>query len=293
MSSSINLDVSKLVLACRNVHKGKDAITKILHETGRKDTEVMEVWEVDLSNYASVLSFAERVRTELPRLDGFIANAGVEMTEYHTAEDLELTLTVNVVSTFLSTIAILPKLKETSVKYGVDTTLTITGSKIHTFGPDAQLDIADNQDIFVALSDRQTADTAQRYPLSKLIVHQCFNELVQHYSFMESDKQHQVIANLVDPGWCATELGRSKSDPLIVRMIFALIGRTAEQGGRTLTTGITAGKDTHGGYMSECRVKAQSNYVQSERGQRIQKKLWKDLMAILSRISPETARIVS
>lgn len=61
----------------------------------------IEVWEVDLSKYSSAIAFGERVRTQLPRLDAFIANAGVETQELVLAESLEMTLTVTVVSTFM------------------------------------------------------------------------------------------------------------------------------------------------------------------------------------------------
>ena len=71
----IGLNLSYIILACRSVKKGETAKAKILEETNNKPPPRIEVWEVDLDNYSSVVSFSKRV-LQLPRLDGFVANAG-------------------------------------------------------------------------------------------------------------------------------------------------------------------------------------------------------------------------
>lgn len=117
---------SHIILACRDINKGKKALESIVRETNCQSHTKISVWELDLSNHASVLRFSERVNNELSRLDAFIANAGMEIQEYHEAEGLEIHLTVNVVSTFLSTIAALPKLRSTAKEHSTKTTLTST-----------------------------------------------------------------------------------------------------------------------------------------------------------------------
>lgn len=89
----------------------------------------------------------------------------MELQEYGTAEDLEIHLTVNVASTFLSAIAALPKLRETAKAHCVQTTLTFCGSINHIFGPDAEFDadISDDVDMFDALSNPQKTDIIWRY----------------------------------------------------------------------------------------------------------------------------------
>jgi hypothetical protein len=70
------------------------------------------------------------------------------------------------------------------------------------------------------------------------------------------------------------------------RNLLKLIGRTSEVGARTLTSAITAGKDSHGRYLSECQVKPASVWVRSQEGQEVQGKRWKELLEVLSRVSP-------
>jgi retinol dehydrogenase-12 len=252
------------------------------------------VWELDLSNYASVLSFSDRVRTQLPRLDAFIANAGMELQEYRVAEDLEIHLTVNVVSCFLSAIGILPKLQETAKAYNIQTTLTFCGSMYHIFGPDAEFDkgLPEDVDMLDVLSDSDPAktDIIWRYALSKLMVHQCFHELVG--ALAKNEQWSNVIVNVINPGWCGTELSRAKPSNMGERACFSVMGWTAEKGSRMYLYALAAGKESHGKYLSECQVKIESQFVRSERGRKIQCKMWKDLMNRIRSISPETAGIV-
>jgi retinol dehydrogenase-12 len=93
------------------------------------------VRELNLSSYASVLSFSKRVCTELPRLDAFVANAAMEIQTFQAAENIEKYLAANVVSTFMSAIAVLPALRKTSRDHDVQTMLTFYGSMYHTSAP--------------------------------------------------------------------------------------------------------------------------------------------------------------
>lgn len=171
----VRLKASKVILACRDVAKGEDAARRIRQDLTSSWTDLV-VWHIDLANYDSVMSFAKRIQSpEVPYIDGFAANAGVEVDDFQLSEGVEITLKVNVLATFMLAMAVLPKLQDTAVKRSVDTRLTIVGSLIHNFGPDAQLNMPEDpqRDIFDALSDADTADMAQRYPLSKLMGHLC------------------------------------------------------------------------------------------------------------------------
>ncbi|TKA45683.1 hypothetical protein B0A55_13000, partial [Friedmanniomyces simplex] len=88
---------------------------------------------------------------------------------------------------------------------------------------------------------------AQRYNLSKLMVHQLFVELVRHTPAQTG--KHRVIINLVNPGWCGTELSRNKEAAAFERASFQMIGWTSEKGSRTLVDAVCAGPETHGAYL--------------------------------------------
>jgi NAD(P)-dependent dehydrogenase (short-subunit alcohol dehydrogenase family) len=245
------------------------------------------VWKIDLLNNKSILAFGQRVRSELPRLDAFIANAGVELSHFSVAEDLETTLQVNVIGTFLSAIEVLPKLKETSTTYQTQTNVTFVGSMYHIMPPPEQLDFLEGVDMFEALSDKDTADMPQRYALSKLMIHQCAHELARCVSEGQSDGTQQVIVNHVNPGWCETSLTRNKPEyPFPIRLIFKLIGWTAEEGSRAVVYAALAGNETHGHYISESQVKKESHFMRTEKGRETQRRLWGSLLNRIAMADP-------
>lgn len=265
-------------------------------------TTLIEVWELDLASYQSVLAFGKRVQAQLPRLDAFIANAGVEPVVFTLAEDLEMTLTVNVVSTMLLNILVLPKLRVTSAEYGIPTTLTIVGSSVHIFGSTENLLVPPkdkSKDAFALLSDPAIADLggpdawmSPQYALSKTLLHAVLPHLAAKAS--RPGQKEQVVVNWVNPGWCASDISRHKNaQSRGTRISFVLIGRTAEQGSRELVNAILAGKESHGHYMSECRMKPESTFLRSEKGVQFGERLWRELMARIERISPETAPILA
>lgn len=293
-NASARKNASHIVLACRDIKKGQQAKEAIIRDTKCHAHTAISVWTLDLAKYSSVLSFGERVRSELPRLDAFVANAGLELQKYSTAEDLEIHLTVNVVSTFLSIIAVLPKLQETARDHNVHTTSTICGSMYHIFGPDEEFDAGMSEDVdmfdTLSTSDPAKTDIIWRYALSKLMVHQCFHGLVA--ALGKTNEYFDVVINLVNPGWCGTNLSRAKPSNLGEQICFALMGWTAEKGSRPYIHAMAQGSKSHGKYLSECQVKPESRYVRSKRGRKIQKKMWDDLMRRIGRISPEVASYV-
>nr|POF17503.1 short-chain dehydrogenase/reductase tropg [Quercus suber] len=277
------LRISHLILACRNPEKGNAAAKSIRGQLSNGDTKV-SVWQVDLDEFASVKAFCARIHSDLEHLDGLICNAGIELNEYASSEGLERTLTINVVSTFYIAAEVLPKLRETARLRRADTHLEIVGSCIHVFGPDNQLQVDGNRSILDALSDEKVADMAQRYNLSKLMVHQCFNEFVKTSLVKDDGSKNPVIMTLVNPGWCSTELARGRGQSTPERIMFVVFGRTGEQGSRTLVHGIMADRKSHGCYLSECKIKQQSSYVRSPKGLALQQRLWNEMTKKIERI---------
>ena len=106
----VRLNASKVILGVRSAEKGEAAKKDI--ESTTKRTNVVEVWPLDLCNYASVKAFATKA-AELPRLDAVVENAAVAAGKFELAEDNESTITVNVVSTFLLALLLLPILRKT------------------------------------------------------------------------------------------------------------------------------------------------------------------------------------
>ncbi len=124
----VRLEAAKVILAVRSLEKGDKAAESIVKSTGR--VGVAEVWKLNQESYASVKAFSERA-SSLDRLDVVVANAGIIIHFWSQAEDNERTVTVNYVSSILLGMLLLPKLRDTAVKFEKPTVLTFTGSFTH------------------------------------------------------------------------------------------------------------------------------------------------------------------
>lgn len=124
---------------------------------------VVQVWPLDLASHASVRAFAARAAAELERLDAVVCNAGmyVYKSGFSLAEGGdEVTITVNVVSTLLLGLLLLPKLRATSVKHDKEVVLTFTGSFVHLM---TDFPEKNNSNIFEALANEKKARMPDRY----------------------------------------------------------------------------------------------------------------------------------
>lgn len=130
----MRLGAGKVILACRNVDAAEDARKDIEASTGISD--VAEVWKLDLSAFESVKEFAARA-AKLDRLDALVNNAGVLQHSFSVAEGYEEQLTVNVISTFLLTLMVLPTLRRTAK------TLNVT-PKVVTVASDGAYFVSDD-----------------------------------------------------------------------------------------------------------------------------------------------------
>lgn len=274
-----NLKASHLILGCRSIDKGEKAKQLIL-ESSPSQRPKIEVWPIDMTNYASVLAFGRRANENLSRLDAVILNAGVVQKDFELAEGIESTLTINVVSTFLLAQLILPKLHKSAEEQGGITHLTFVGSIIHLFAKDQQVRDAKEGEIFKKLSDPAHADMGNRYVLSKMMLTLGVRDLASRTDASLNGSSSRVVINDVNPGWCRTELFRNEDGGFGGRIGLRMIGRNGEVGARTITHAASAGEDTHGKFLSECQVKPESDFVRSEAGQQVQERLGTELRVL-------------
>ena len=177
----VRLSPAKVILAVRSPAKGEEAKTKIEADTGIKG--VAEVWPLDMGSYDSIIAFAEKVN-DLERVDAIVENAGVALRQWRKVEGNEETIMVNVLGTMLLAALVMPKLKETAKKFGIQPHLSIVGSGA-AFTAAGVLegikgDIIDglNDESRAVMSERyemihtfgrKHSDYIYRYPLSKLV----------------------------------------------------------------------------------------------------------------------------
>jgi NAD(P)-dependent dehydrogenase (short-subunit alcohol dehydrogenase family) len=188
------LGAAKLILAVRSLEKGEAAKADIEQTTGC-GKDVVQVWHLDMANYSSVLKFAERAERDLETVDVLLANAAIATARFTLAEGNESTLTVNVISTLLLVLAMLPKMKATAEKSGSTPVISITSSGAHAGASFAERSAPEGK-LFATMNEGDDFDGMQRYPTSKLLEVFCVKHIGEHHPNM------QVAINEVDPGFC-------------------------------------------------------------------------------------------
>ncbi|KAL8780689.1 MAG: hypothetical protein Q9203_003045 [Teloschistes exilis] len=163
----VRLNAHKVILAVRSTEKGEAAKRSIITSSSvvegggcREDIDdVLEVWPLDLTSYASVRRFAHRAERELERVDVLLENAGMMTQRWQVAEEDELHVTTNVTSTFLLGLLLLPKMRETALKFGVRPRLVVVSSDLHFT---TELPERKAERIFDKLNQREGTDLGKR-----------------------------------------------------------------------------------------------------------------------------------
>jgi NAD(P)-dependent dehydrogenase (short-subunit alcohol dehydrogenase family) len=272
------LGAARVILAVRNTKAGEAAKLDI-EKTTNVPEGVVQVWELDLASYASVKAFAAKANKELDRLDILLENAGIATPNWKLAEGEESTITVNVISTLLLGLLLLPKLKETAKKTDRRTNLCIVSSSVHEWTTLPEKSAPDGK-ILDYMSDEKTAAFKERYPESKLL--EVF--AVRAMGELTASPDYPVTINCLNPGLCHSELSRESGFGLEVMKFF--LARSSEAGSRTLVSAAIAGKESHGQYENDCVVAPPSSFVTSEEGKVVQKRVWDELVGRLEKISP-------
>lgn len=203
---------------------------------------------------------------------------GISTEKFQLFEGQESTITVNVISTFLLALLVLPALKRSSQKHNIQPRLTIVASEVHHWTDLPERKKGDS--IFDALATPELSEMGIRYPVSKLMDVFGTRALVE-----KTGSSYPVTINTMNPGFCYSELSREHSG-IAFQLMYKLLARTTEVGSRTLVAAALASHETHGQYMSNCLVEEPSKFVRSEEGRQTQEKVWAELTAKLEEIQP-------
>ncbi|KAG9498355.1 hypothetical protein J7337_009160 [Fusarium musae] len=258
--------------------KGEAAAASIEETTGRKGVD--DVWELDLSKSESIQTFANRVDT-LDRLDVIMANAGIMTKTFTRVEGNESQITVNVINTMLLSLMVLPAPRASAIKYKKPGVLSFTGSFVHYVAGYSERNAPS---IFEELADEDKATMTGRYNVSKMMELLAVRELASKVS--ESKKESQVIVSVVNSGWVKTNMGNGEKSGLFAAFGRRYIARETEVGSRTLVHAAEGDPETHGQYLSDCKIGEVSSFVSSDAGAEAQKKVWRELSDILERVKP-------
>ncbi len=116
---------------------------------------------LDMASSASVQSFAKKASTELDRIDGLVANAGIMIDAWSTTEGMETSITVNVINTLFLGALMMPKMSESGRKFGIHPTIVFIVSALGYTVKD-EMDKSRKGGILNGLNDRKRANMDKR-----------------------------------------------------------------------------------------------------------------------------------
>ncbi|KAJ7656345.1 hypothetical protein DFH06DRAFT_1473594 [Mycena polygramma] len=283
------LNPAQLILAVRNVEKGEAARQTIVAETGFKGA--IEIWELDMSDFASVKRFAERANTSLTRLDGAVLNAGINVWDWGvTGDGWERILQINGLSTGLLGVLLLPVLQATSRlppphpnATQTPPHLTITGSEGMFL---AKFPERSAPKILETMNNKEkSTDIVDRYPTSKL-----FNLFVTR-EIAKLPKAQGVVVNVVSPGLCASELGRDLGISGIAERLINALSFSTAQGSLSLLYGVLR-PTAPGAFIYATKVTNPPSWTQKKEGLEVQAKVWSEMVEVWRGIAPEVEKLV-
>src|SRR5215472_4746198 len=190
-----------VVLAVRNLDKGKDAAARITAESPHADVTLQEL---DLTSLESIRAAADQLRSEHDRIDLLINNAGVMWTPKSTTKDgFELQFGTNHLGHFAFTGLLLDRL------------LPVAGSRVVTVSSMGHRIRADIH--FDDLQWERSYNRVGAYGQSKLA-----NLLFTYELQRRLAPRGTTLATAAHPGGSNTELMRNMPAPLA--RLFPLVG---------------------------------------------------------------------
>jgi NAD(P)-dependent dehydrogenase (short-subunit alcohol dehydrogenase family) len=286
----------RIILAVRSSTKGEAAKADIEARTGRQGG--IEVWLLDMLDYASIQAFADRVRTDIDRLDYTILNAGVMQNAFAKSPyGWENTLQVNLLSTNLLALCLLPKLKANTLP-GFTPVLEIIGSGTQFLVSKLSAPGADNRSqslLQVYNMEKNFDGMGGQYAISKLFLMYAYAHLSAMGKTDGNDAKPAVYVQVVCPGYTQSGLGSSDaSGPLrmVNNAMKATVGRSTEKGARTYIAGLTLGEEGHGKFWQYDKVQPPAPLLVDSGAKDRQELVWAAVLTALREDVPEIDRLV-
>lgn len=174
---------AKVILGCRNMRAGHEAVHKIRKQTNNRE---IVAYELDLASFSSINNFANKVK----ECDILINNAGVFMLPLRrTSDKIEMHLGVNFLGHYYLTTLLLDKLKQSHSARIINIASTVPPFQAIKFD-DINSEKSYNR-IRAVIQSKQAVLLYTKYLASKL-------------------EGTHVTVNSVDPGLVLNEFGRNR-----------------------------------------------------------------------------------
>jgi NAD(P)-dependent dehydrogenase (short-subunit alcohol dehydrogenase family) len=237
---------AKVILAVRDSRKGLQACQQLSASLEHSEKN-LDVWELDLSSYDSVIQLANRAK-ELPSLDTAILNAGLfNVQESFSSTGYEEDVQINYLSNALLTLLLLPIVKNKGS----------TPGKIVWVSSDqaawAKFEERHSRPLLPAFKSKMKRwDMSERYGTSKLLGLLFLTQLARA---VPSASTTIISAN---PGFSyGSNLARQARglQRVAYAMFFRMLGRHVSIGARTIVHAATLfGEEAHGQYVEDAKL---------------------------------------
>jgi len=187
---------SRLILGVRDLTKGEATRTSIVStlQAHGKECE-LDVWKLDMGDYASVTAFAERASRELEMIDVVVLNAGVHNATFVAGKyGWEGDLQVNTLSTTLLALLLLPKLRETRKLRGETSTLEVVSSGLHYVTKLSEEEKSDEVGLLEVFNRPEGFVAGRQYGRSKLMLMYAVDALTELATTREGEPDVFVTA---------------------------------------------------------------------------------------------------
>ncbi|TNY23008.1 hypothetical protein DMC30DRAFT_414608 [Rhodotorula diobovata] len=290
------LNTSTIVFAVRNPTKAKSYVEQLYKDVPTYRGEVKTL-ALDLTSFASVRSFVKELDAAVPRLDFALLNAGVINMEHVETEDGWLAdIQVNVLSTGLLALLLLPKLNATAKlpqptggePADLKPQLHIVASEVHYWvRPATQKLMTDADNLLKTVCSREFRSKIpfdEIYNLTKL----CDVWLTRKIGALDAAKAVQVTCS--SPGLCKSGL-RDSMGPFAAWLINVLSWRS-EFGTRTYLQAMLS-PQPQGAFIFAGKVQPPSTFACSPEGVRLEDKLWDESRQVWEEAAPEVKEVLA
>ncbi|TFY59361.1 hypothetical protein EVG20_g7821 [Dentipellis fragilis] len=275
--------VAKIIAACRNERKTKEAIRVLLNETKREEG-AFEYWHLDLASFASVRAFAAKYLERGLPLNTLLSNAAVAgVGKVLTEDGLETHVQVNHISPTYLAMLLYPALKRTGSIEGAPPARIVGVSSEGAFFTDFP----------ESASPRPVKAVPERVYIPPEEDFSYFNtKLLNVIGFIELARRIPASANIkiavAGPGLVNTELGTKdafgKALPKRTRPTYGTKPRSAEDGAKTILVAATypvervwAAGDNDVPFFSS--MKSLGELPVMAQDEDVRKRVWKDTLA--------------
>ncbi|CBX93299.1 hypothetical protein IAQ61_009010 [Plenodomus lingam] len=277
------LGATKVIIAARDLQKGERVKAELASRLGRN--EQLEVWALDMMDYASVVSFAKRTE-QLVHLDIVVLNAGVRrrpfmQSKYGWEEDIQ----VNTLSTTLLAILLIPKLRASRQQTGRIPILELVNSGLHQKAV-VPSQVQAEAKMLEHYNKQENFKEGSQYKFSKVFLMYATNKLAEEIS------SGDVIITSICPGWVHSDLGRDHFFPgiFVLACLFVLLFmRTPSQGANTILSVTAQGERVHGRFYQHDVVQPVAPSLAGPEMKALGLRIWREVVEALERDVPEFA----